>query len=58
MMENMQKMSNEDFCKVLQHCADVLNEDKRFFTAGIIEEAIRRLNIKPRNTFNDEEFNI
>lgn len=56
-MKELEKLSIEELCTILQGVAHSFRA-KQPYAAEAVEEAIRRLSIKPRESFNDEAFSI
>lgn len=55
---NTKIMSQEGLCTVLHEISELMKEDNKPVSAQIIDEAIRRLSVKEKPYFNDEQFNI
>ena len=54
-MSKLEYFTNEEICMGLQDLMETIeSEDSR----NLLKEAIRRLSIKPRTSFNDEQFNV
>lgn len=54
-MSKLEYFTNEEICLELQ---DLMETIKSEDTRNLLKEAIKRLSIKPRISFNDEQFNI
>lgn len=54
----VQYLSNEELCKLLRIISDAFQQEDKLTSKEAIDEAIRRLSIKPHVSFNDEQFNV
>lgn len=60
-MKNIRECTTEEVCQMLNalkyRIIAILKDDDLSYS-DVIDEAVRRLEIKPRKIFNDEQFNI
>lgn len=61
-MTNIRECTTEEVCQMLhglkRRIVTITTDCDDLSHIDIIDEAVRRLEIKPRTSFNDEQFNI